>query len=317
MQKFILRVFFFAAMLYSTGAGAEKVKVLLMGDTQYILNTNPKHGDPDMFLSTMDKILTDPVTKDAAFLLHMGDIIETGRGNDIQASYVYAREGFDALHAGGIPYVLNFGNNDNATEYNKAFGLNDYTSWPSFVDNYNGYVNSAHHFDAGGVDWLVISIEVYAEGNTALTAWVEGLIQAHPDKKVIIVSHDLYMSSNDVGEMAKRYPNTVLFCAGHNRSLIDLKRGTDGHPIGYIRTCWHHKNRDSYLCIVEMDTVTGTMDCRYYSPYWGNYGDDPSSIFYGSAANPSGASAPNPYGHPWTWKGFKFGTSSTNGVIAQ
>ncbi len=315
MKKMFFRGLVLAAVLGSPWVYAEKVKVLLMGDTQYILNTDSQYGDPAMFLSTMNKMTTDPVTKDAAFLIHMGDIIETGRGNDTTASYVYARQGFDALYAGGMPYVLNFGNNDNATQYNNTFGLSDYTSWPSFVDNYNGHLNAAHHFEAGGVDWLVISVEVFAEGDMALTAWVEGLIQAHLDKKVIIVSHDQYMSSNDVGEMAKTYPNTVLFCAGHNASFIELKQGSDGHNIGYIRTCWHHKNLDSYVCVVEMDTVTGTMDCRYYSPYWEDYGDDTNSIFYNHTKNPSGPNASKQYDHPWSWDGFDFSETTNDALL--
>ena len=307
MCKYILRLTVLTVVLFAASVRAEKVKILLMGDTQFILNTDPKHGDPAMFLSTMNKINSDPVTKDAAFLIHMGDIIETGRGNDIPSSYAYARQGFDALLAGGMPYVLNFGNNDNVEEYNDAFGLDDYASWPSFVDNYDDHLNAAHHFKAGGVDWLVISVKFNADGDAALTAWVEGLLRAHSEKKVIIVAHDQYMSSNKVGEMAKQYSNSVLFCAGHNPSLINLKQGKDGHKIGYIRTCWHHKDLDSYLCVLEMDTVSGRMDGRYYSPYWEDYGDDTNSIFYNHTKNPSGTSTANQYDHPWSWDGFDFG----------
>lgn len=310
MRKHVIRCFVLAAILLSGQVHAETVKILLMGDTQYVLNTNPKFGDPELFLETMKKITKDPVTKDAAFLIHMGDIIETGRGNDIPESYVYARQGFDALHAGGIPYVLNFGNNDHAAEYNHAFELDDYTSWPSFVDHYDGHLNVAHRFEAGGVGWLVISVKFKADGDAGLTAWAEGLIRAHPDEKVIIVAHDQYMSSNAVGEMARKYPNTVLFCAGHNPSKIELKQGTDDHHIGYIRTCWHHKNLDSYLCVVELDTLDGTLTGRYYSPLWEDFGDDPDSFLYHSDKNPSGTNAPNQYIHPWSWDGFNFGRTT-------
>ena len=306
MKKYVIIRWVCVAVFCSGSVCAEKVKILLMGDTQYVLNTNPQYGDPENFLDTMAKITTDPVTKDADFLIHMGDIIETGRGNDIPASYIYARKGFDSLKKGGMPYVLNFGNNDNGSDYNHTFPIGDYKSWPSFVDHYEGHLNVAHHFEAGGVDWLVISIRFKADGDTGLTAWAKSLIEAHPEKRVILVAHDQYMSSKEIGEMARKFPNTVLFCAGHNASGVEMMQGRDGHPIGYIRTCWHNKDLDSYLCEVEIDTVAGTVSSRYYSPYWEDFGDDPESLLYRSKKNPSGTGAKNQYQHPWIWKGFDF-----------
>ena len=55
--------------LFSVNVNAEIVKILVMGDTQKVTDTRPQ-----IFLDTMDRILTDPVTSDADFILQMGDV---------------------------------------------------------------------------------------------------------------------------------------------------------------------------------------------------------------------------------------------------
>ena len=262
MNTIYLRWIFLIAVLFSANVNAEVIKFLLMGDTQYILNTNPTYGDPAMFIANMTQTATDNVTKDAVALLSMGDMIETGRGNNIPLSYTYCKQGLDALYAGGIPYVPGFGNNDNTTEYNNIFPLSEYTSWPSFVSNYNDYRNSAHHFNAGGVDWLVISVR-YNHG-TGEMDWAENLVQSHPDKKVIFISHAANSNGSEQA-MLKNYENVVFVLCGHTASRYELLTGTNGNPIGWIKTNWHNKNKDTYLCVLELDTVAVWRQYGAYS----------------------------------------------------
>lgn len=282
----------FIVILFSAHVNAGIVKFLIMGDTQYILNTSSQYGDPQMFISNMTQTATDHVTKDAVALLSMGDLIETGRDNDISQSYRFCKEGLDALYAGGIPYVPSYGNNDEKREYNRVFPLREYTSWPSFVDNYVDYRCSAHHFNAGGVDWLVITAQY--DPSFGVMAWVEDLIQSHPDKKVIFITHAAYSFGSEQA-MLREYGNVVFVLCGHVSSGYELLTGIHGNPIGWIRTCWHDKNKDTYLAVLELDTVTGTSYCYYYSPYFDRYG-------HGSWSHIN-----VPYEHPWTWTGFDFG----------
>ncbi len=107
--------------------------------------------------------------------------------------------------------------------------------------------------------------------------------------------------------MGKKYPNVVFFLCGHTRTNRELMAGNDGHKIGWIKTCWHNAELDSFFCVVEVDTTAGSVTCRYYSPLYGEYGDDPSSALYGSDKNPMKyAPEKGPFNHPWTWTGFDF-----------
>ena len=183
------------------------VKILLQGDTQKIVDQ--ARND---FLATMDAVLMDDVTKDADFVLQMGDIVESdGDNSDRPAQYATAQTGWRKLD-GIIPYVLNLGNNDSPTEYLQYFPLSHYNTWPSFVSNYDNHKNVAHHFNAGGVDWLVISARYNPD--SGVMAWAENLVVNNPDKNVIFISHAANSGGSEVS-MLKKYENVVFVLCGH------------------------------------------------------------------------------------------------------
>ncbi len=281
-------------------AQAERVKFLIMGDTQKIMDA--KNKKQHEFLETMEKLVKDPVTRNADFVLQVGDIVESDKDNsDRPEQYAVAQAGWRKLD-GKIPYVLNVGNNDHADEYLAKFPLSHYSAWPSFVDHYDDHKNVAHHFKAGGEDWLILSLRFGADAG--VLDWAERLIQKHADKNVILINHEM---NNAVKTMGKKYPNVVFFLCGHTRTNRELMAGNDGHKIGWIKTCWHNAELDSFFCVVEVDTTAGSVTCRYYSPLYGEYGDDPSSALYGSDKNPMKyAPEKGPFNHPWTWTGFDF-----------
>jgi len=65
--------------------------------------------------------------------------------------------------------------------------------------------------------------------------------------------------------------------------------------------------RDADFVLQVGDTDEGSVTCRYYSPLYEEYGDDPSSALYGSDKNPMNyAPEKGPFNHPWTWTGFDF-----------
>lgn len=282
----------------------ETVEILIMGDTQKMLD--PNNGKQHMFFDTMDNIPVDPVTRDAAFILQMGDLVESDRDNsDRPAQYQLAQTGWRKLD-GIMPYVLNVGNNDHAPEYLQYFPLSRYNVWPSFVDNFNDHINVAHEFSAGGVDWLVISLNVSPSGMDI--DWADGVISNHPNHKAILGCHTAGIN-NAVGRMTKKHANMVLLLCGHTESEIKTYVGHHGNTIGWIKTCWHDADLDSYLCMIKIETTTGTMTGRYYSPYYHDYGDDPESVFYSHRRNPMNydeTRPQDPYDHPWTWSGFDF-----------
>jgi len=270
----IIALFFICNM---TGNSQNKVRILVQGDTQKIVDQNPS-----AYLTTMEKVKTDPVTKEADFILQMGDITEDSKLNN----WDIAQQGWNKLD-GLIPYVLNVGNNDimNGGEqnFNIYFPIDKYKKWPSFVSNYDGHSNVAHQFNAGGVDWLIISMRF--ERSEAVKTWAENLIINNLDKKVILISHDANLDGSEV-EMCKKYENVLFVMCGHTASKHALLRGDNGNVMGWIKTCMHHKDKDDYFCVIDIDVANGVAEMRYYSPLKERYGDDVYA--------------------PWSWSGFEF-----------
>ena len=287
-MKTLLLLFFFTVLITSCvpGLHAEIVKILIQGDTQKIMNSY--NGEQDNFVPFMAKVLTDPVTRDADFILQMGDIVESDKDNsDRPQQYAVAREGWRQLD-GKIPYVLNLGNNDAADEYFAAFSDLDL---PLYSNN-NGK-NFAYVFNAGNIDWLVISLRFGSV--TAEIEWMEDLVIAHPDKKVILIKHEVNVDGGVVGRL-KKHPNVVLVLSGHTRSQEELLVGDRGNKIGWIRTCHHNAYLDSYFRVLLINTVRGTVSSSFYSPQYEKFWHDPTAPYHDCDRSA-----------PWTFEGFDFG----------
>lgn len=280
MKNHFIRIVLFLFVLSTTNATAQKVKVLVFGDSQKIMNEAPAN-----FLSTMDKITTDSQTKDAGFILHMGDIVE----DCLVSNWEAARTGWQKLD-GKIPYVLGLGNNDVANDggvlkYNEYFPLSNYQTWPSFVSNFDRNTNVAHRFLAGGINWLVITMRYNPGVN--IIAWAENLIATNPTNRVLIINHDANPTSA-VTKMAQKYHNVVMVLCGHTETVDPVElRGTQGNKLIYLKTCFHNKVLDMYACILDIDVTAGTISGRYYSPQYEKFWDDPTAPYYGDSKMPS------------------------------
>lgn len=280
MKRVLLKFILLFIIIFSPTSQAQKVKILVFGDSQKIINE-----DPNSFLTSMDNVLSDPKTNDAHFILQMGDIVE----DNLDSNWPVAQEGWYKFDD-KIPYVLNVGNNDlvndnTAIKFNQYFPLSKYQAWHSFVSNYDRNTNFAHRFTKGGVDWLVVSLRYNA--NTAVIAWAEGVIQANPTNKVLLISHDANLTS-PVTQLGLRNANVVAVLAGHTATSDPaVLTGSQGNKILYLKTCFHNKVLDMYSCVVEFDVATGTIAGRYYSAQYGKYWDDPTAPYYGDSKMPT------------------------------
>ncbi len=119
---------------------------------------------------------------------------------------------------------------------------------------------------------MVVSLEFGSYGSTdSRVTWADNTIKNYPNHKIIIVNHE---HNGGAQWLAKRYKNVILILKGHSGGATkELKTGNNGNKYGYIGTCFHHRNKDTYLGVVELDTVKNTVSVKYYSPYWKLYGN--------------------------------------------
>lgn len=280
MKKLTIGIISILFILSATASYAQKVKVLVFGDSQKIVNEAPAS-----YTAAMDKILTDNQTKDASFIMHMGDIVE----DCLTSNWLVAQSAWQKLD-GKMPYVLNVGNNDIANDggilkYNDYFPLSRYQDWPSFVSNYDRNTNVAHRFNVAGVNWMVISMKIAP--STAILSWAENLIINNPTNKVFIISHDANTNSA-VTTMALKHSNVLMVLCGHTATIEPVAlTGSQGNKLVYLKTCFHNKVLDMYACMLELDVEAGTISGRYYSPQYEKFWDDPTAPYYGDSKMPS------------------------------
>jgi hypothetical protein len=208
----ILLTFLFAAS--SIGArvcdGAKPFTIVIIPDTQIYCFNDPswrKSSRQEVFLQMTAWIAKNAKQENIVFALHMGDIVTT---YDSAAEWKIANAAMSKLD-GKVPYCFTIGNHDLAMEgdsirdstlFNKTFPYQRYQKEPWYggrltddgftpTDNYD---NSYHRFSAGGWDFLIVSLEV---GPTdAMLAWADGVIAAHPDRRVILITHS-YVDGHD------------------------------------------------------------------------------------------------------------------------
>lgn len=103
--------------------------------------------------------------------------------------------------------------------------------------------------------------------------WAENLIKNNPDKKVIFIGHAANKNGAEVS-MCKKYKNVVLVLCEHSYSRHKLHTGDNGNKMGWVKTCHHSVDKDSYLCMVVFHVKTGVATMRYYSPLYGKCWDE-------------------------------------------
>ena len=229
----------------------------------------------------VDWILERRDEQNIAFVTHVGDIVEIDRPEEWR---VAAAE-LDRLR-GRVPFGLVVGNHDmakpgDARNFQAAFPAASFADEPWYVgcfgpDDKTGpraaaadshvsidNVNSAQTVDVGGVRLLLVHLECNAPDD--VLAWAGRQIDAHPDRRVVVVTHmDLGIREKPTTEagyihdpkgrmrwakrhgddgntpeqmwdkLYRRHPRIDLVLSGDQSRVTAMRqtdRADDGHPI--------------------------------------------------------------------------------------
>ncbi|RIK75645.1 MAG: hypothetical protein DCC67_14980 [Planctomycetota bacterium] len=161
--------------------------IAFLGDTQNYSTYNPA-----LFNQVTQWLADNKATRNIQFIVQDGDIVN----GDITTEWNNARAAMDRLN-GVIPYAVVRGNHDIGSQFDlpSRFGPGSpYSQQPTLVDHYEmpgrpnfDMRNTVHKFEAGGQKFMVVTIDVSA-GNDVV-AWVDGVIAANPDRRVILDTH--------------------------------------------------------------------------------------------------------------------------------
>lgn len=320
MPKIFQRIstfFLFALLGFSltatvTSSEPSTFKLVLLPDTQiYAMRY------PDTFYA-QTKWIADHAGE-IAFVLHQGDITN----NNTEAQWNVARFSMGLLD-GKVSYCLFPGNHDlgrngstdsrDTTLMNRFFPLEEYSKIKGFGGVFEpGKIdNNWMVFRAGGVDWLILSLE-FGPRNSVLD-WACRVVEQHPEHRIIINTH-AYMFRDDTrmgegdknlpqiypigkatgddavndGEMiweklVSHYPNVLFVFSGH----VDgtgvgrlVSQGRQGNSVYQMLANYQNrpKGGEGFLRILTMDTESGTVDVKTYSPLINRFDESPEHQF--------------------------------------
>jgi len=171
--------------------------IVALPDTQeYTAEING--GSRDIFTAQTQWIAAHKDDSNIVFVLHEGDLTD---GNTAP-EWTNAVTSMSLLD-GVVPYALAVGNHDGlngslseTAPFNQYFPLSHFQNLPTFggVFESNRMDNCYHLFSAGGVDWLVFSLE-FGPRNTVL-AWANQIATNYPNRRVILLTHTHIYSDN-------------------------------------------------------------------------------------------------------------------------
>lgn len=294
------------ALTAASGGRAEKFTLVVIPDTQIAVRSRP-----ELTRSQMDWIVKNRTEKKIPFVLHVGDVVDWDTPELEQ--WVTASACFDRLDAAGVPYAIAVGNHDTAAvqpggkaapgdvranlrvtaSFNRFFPVERFRAQAGRMEEGKSD-NAFYTFKAGGVDWLVVALELWAR--PAPVEWANRIVSEHPNHNVIVITHSHLNSRGEIeprnggyGDQSPKrifetflakHANVRFVFSGHvGGSAWREDLGEKGNRIIQILQCY--QNRDAgggYLRIVEIDPEAGTAAASMYSPFYDKTMEDGSTF---------------------------------------
>jgi hypothetical protein len=269
-------------VITSTSPPAGPFTLVLLPDTQfYTAQTNG--GTMAMYTAQTQWVVDNRVTRNIAAVAHLGDVTD----QDTATEWQRADGAHDLLEnpattglADGIPYVMNFGNHDDnggGTLFDQYFGVSRFSGRGYYgghwsTTNKNSYIL----FSAGGLDWVMVSLQFHPDEVSGVLDWADGIFASYPNRKGILITHSMLYPGLDwspggenIYNALKDRPNLILAACGH---LNGSNWRTDVYNGNTLTTMVSDYQGDAnggngYLRYLEIDPPLNQVRAFTYSPY--------------------------------------------------
>lgn len=283
---------------------ADKFTIIVLPDTQREIKAKP-----GVFLNRMQWIKAFKDDLNLKFVGHTGDMVDWDTPD--HTMYVTASEGYRYLDEGNIPYAISPGNHDTGAvdvgggakpppnnahiNVRDTITFNNYFPASRFKAMAGQYEsgkedNSYHTFNAGGLDWMVITMEFCPRAGAV--AWAKSVVQNHPNHNVIFVTHyylegNSTISTSNAGygdtsgmylfdQVVKQYSNVkMVFCGHVGVQGYRTDVGVNGNTIYKFLGTYHDQDINPTR-ILEIDPA-GSINTYVYIPSTGQNKNDGSA----------------------------------------
>lgn len=290
----LLGLLLVAVLGFALVCRAEKFTLAVLPDTQTAVNFRP-----ELFKAQVRWLAGYWEKRNIRFVLHVGDLVDWQEDEQ----WKVADECMAVLDRAQIPYAIAVGNHDtaavtvggHAAPGNVRQNLRDTTNFntyfpPERFRAQKGRMtpgksdNSYSTFEAGGLDWLVVTLELWPR--QPAIDWAKTVVAEHPHHNVIVLTHshlngDGTIRQNNGGygdnspqhvfnELLSQHPNVLLVISGHvHDSAWRADPGVNGNLVYQILQNYQGQDRGGgFLRLLEIDPEAGTIAARMYSPYY-------------------------------------------------
>jgi hypothetical protein len=279
--------------------------IIVLPDTQ-----NEAQYYPNVMASQTQWIVANQSALNIQAVLGVGDIVNDGASDAQQQN---ADAAIKLLDNAGIPYLMAIGNHDydgalmsglgrSVTGFNNWWGPNRYAGKSYYQGNYPSGSNENFYsvLNIGGTNYLFLMLE-FVPRNAALD-WAESVLNANPDKSVILVTHSyMYVdgtradrcdtndmnNDNDGDEMwarLRKHANLMMTLNGHLTNGFASRRadmGDNGNLVNEVFANYQDlaNGGDGWLRVMTFHPSMNTITIRTYSPFLNAYKTDSSNQF--------------------------------------
>lgn len=244
-----------------------------------------------------------------AWVMQVGDLQNWDTPDHDQ--YERASRALKILDRANMPYSLCVGNHDTAaTKVGGSAAPGNVNLNQRNTSTFNSYYpatrlnvvgqcyednkveNSYRTFRAGGLDWLVISLELWARQGPI--DWAKKVAAEHPNHNVILLTHAFIDSKGAIqqnnggygdkspqhifDDMLKPSANARLVFNGHTGThAYRMEKGDAGNSIYMFNQTYHDKTSNP-VRLVEIDPSAKTIKAWVYCPMDGTTRQDGSSM---------------------------------------
>jgi hypothetical protein len=230
------------------------------------------------------------------YMFHTGDVVDD---STVEQQWLNATSAYTMLDDAHLPYGVLAGNHDvgqqesDFTAFSKYFGAERYNTneW------YGGdFQDNRGHYDlitAGGMDFVMLYMG-WAPTDDAI-AWMNQVIQAYPERKVMINLHEFMLTTGGLGpipqqimdEVVAPNANVITVFSGHYHDAYTRTDSFDDTGDGIADRTVYSMLFDyqglpegglAYLRLLHFDNDLQQFTVRTYSPYLDDFDSDDASL---------------------------------------
>ena len=263
-----------------------------------------------VFFTQLEWVAAKADSLKTPIVLHVGDLVNFDNFDHWELASV----GMRILDRANVPYAITLGNHDtgavgqysgsaapgnvnvnlrNTQKFNYFFPVNRFPLQQGRFEK-NKSDNAYYLFEAGGLKWIVVTLEFCARETAA--QWMDETLKQFPGHNAIILTHyhltpegEIAPNNAGYGDMnvadiydkyIKPHKNVLMVLSGHVcYSAWRADKGVNGNTIYQILQDYQCKD-DIYIRLLDIDIQNKTITAKMYSPVTNATPDDPSKFTF-------------------------------------